>query len=65
MEVRDKKVILDVKEDYEFVNLVKHITKLGYGEIRIKVKKSIPYYIEEVKKGIPLDQKKDAETYGE
>lgn len=66
MKIEDKIIILEHDEDFEFIKLVHHIVKVGYGEIKIKIKHSKPYQIVETKKSILLtrDTLKDNETYG-
>jgi len=66
MKIENKQVILDAKEDFEFVSLVGYITKMGYGEMVLKVRDSKPYQITEIRKNILLKQDylKDNNNYG-
>lgn len=57
MEIKNKKVILDMDNDYELVNLVAYIRKVGFGEFKLKVKDGKPYQIVETLKSILLTKK--------
>jgi len=54
MKIENKNIILMYDEDYEFINLINHITKMKYGDIEIRIKDSKPYLLVEVKKSILL-----------
>lgn len=57
MEIRSKEVILSTDDDYEFVNLIAYIRKVGYGEFKLKVKDGKPYQVVETLKSILLTKK--------
>lgn len=57
MEIKNKKMILDIEEDYEFVNLIVHIKQLGYGDAMLKVQSGRPYQLVKPQKSVLLSQK--------
>jgi len=59
-------IILDFVTDYEFISLIAHIGKVGYGEFKLKIKKGKPFQIIEVQKSILLTKEiKSKEDYGD
>jgi len=56
MEIKNNKMILDIEEDYEFVNLIVHIKQLGYGDATLKVQSGRPYQLVKPQKSVLLSQ---------
>ena len=56
MEIKGRKVILDITEDYEFIYLIHHVVKLKYGNLELKVKRAKPYQVTMIEKNILLSK---------
>jgi len=57
-------IVLKFDSDFELINLILHIKKIGFGEFKLKIKDGKPYQLIDVQKSILLSQKvKNKEDY--
>jgi len=64
MRIKEKTIILDSNEDFEFMNLIRHISKIGHGNVTIKVRDAKPYRIIKTEESVFLtrDALKDTDS---